>query len=71
MRQTLTMDAEDSGYDERRIRLGLLMMGAVLVLSIVLLIVVSDPLGRFIFAFVAVVCLVQLWRLGRLMRRAQ
>ena len=47
------------------------MMGAVLVLSIVLLIVVSDPLGRFIFAFVAVVCLVQLWRLGRLMRRAQ
>ena len=65
------MDADESGYDERRIRLGLLIMGVVLVLSIVLLIIVSDPLGRFIFAFVAVACLVQLWRLGRLMRRAQ
>jgi hypothetical protein len=65
------MDANERGYDERRIRLGLLMMGVVLVLSIVLVIVVSDPLGRFIFGFVAAVCLVQLWRLGRLMRRAR
>jgi hypothetical protein len=65
------MDGDESGYDERRIRVGLLMMGVVLVLSIVLLIVVNDPLGRFIFAFIAAMCVVQLWRLGRLMRRAQ
>jgi Flp pilus assembly protein TadB len=65
------MDESERGYDERKIRLGLLMMGVALVLAVVLLIVVNDPIGRFIFGFVALACLVQLWRLGRLMRRLQ
>jgi hypothetical protein len=69
------MNADEPGhderYDERRIRAGLLIMGVVLVIAVVLLIVVNDPIGRFIFGFVVLVCLVQLWRLGRLMRRLQ
>jgi hypothetical protein len=43
-------------------------MGGVLAVAIALLLVVSDPVGRFIFGFVALACVVQLWRLGRLMR---
>ena len=71
MRQTLAMNPSEPSYDARRIRAGLLMMGAVLVVAVVLLIIVSDPIGRFIFGFVALICVVQLWRLGRLMRRLE
>ena len=60
--------APGPGYDERKIRAGLLMMGAALVISLVLLFIVNDPVGRFIFGFVALVSVVQLWRFGRLMR---
>ena len=52
-------------FDPQKVRIGLMVMGAVLVLSIALAIFVSDPVGRFVFVFVAVVCLVQLIRVRR------
>jgi hypothetical protein len=57
--------------EPRKIRLGLIIMGAVLAIALALAVAVDDPVGRFIFGFVAVACVVQLWRLGRLMRRSR
>ena len=42
-----------------------MLIGAVAVISIALLIFVNDPLGRFVFGFVAIMSLIQLWRLRR------
>ena len=52
-------------FDPQRVRIGLMLMGAVLVTAIALAIFVSDPVGRFIFIFVAIVSLVQFIRIRR------
>jgi|GEM_PF-4982642 len=41
------------------------MIGAAFAISVGLLIAVDDAVGRFVFAFVALVSVVQLWRLRR------
>ena len=50
-------------FDPQKVRIGLMVMGAVLVISIALAIFVADPIGRFVFIFVAIVCAIQLIRL--------
>jgi hypothetical protein len=67
MGQTVAVDEPE--YDERKVRIGLMLIGAVIAISIALFIVVDDPIGRFIFGFVAIVSAVQLWRLRRGARR--
>jgi hypothetical protein len=56
---------DEPEVDPRKIRAGLMMIGAVIAIALALAIVVSDPIGRFIFLFVAIVSGVQLWRLRR------
>jgi hypothetical protein len=61
----LRHDERVNEIDPRKVRLGMMFMGAVTVIAIVLLIAVDDPVGRFIFGFVAVAGLVQTWRARR------
>jgi hypothetical protein len=56
---------DEPEYDPRKVRIGLTVIGAVIVVSIALFIFVNDPIGRFVFGFVAIVSFVQLWRLRR------
>jgi len=58
-------DGPVNEIDPRRVKFGMMVMGAMTVIAIVLLIAVHDPIGRFIFGFVAVVGLLQTWRARR------
>ena len=58
-------DGRVNEIDPRRVRLGMMLMGAVTVIAIALLIVIDDPVARFIFGFVAVAGLIQTWRARR------
>jgi hypothetical protein len=62
--QTVVMN-EGNELDRRKVRLGMILIGAVTVIAIVLLITIDDPVARFIFAFVAIASLVQTWRARR------
>lgn len=56
---------EGDDIDPRKVRMGMMIIGAVTVIAIVLLIAIDDPVARFVFGFVAVASLVQTWRARR------
>ena len=64
LRQDVQVD-EKPEIDPRRVRTGMMIMGAVTAIALALLIAVNDPVGRFIFGFVAVASLIQTWRARR------
>ena len=64
MRQTHVMNEGDE-INPRKIRVGMMIIGAVTVVSIVLLVAIDDPSARFVFGFVAVASLIQTWRIRR------
>lgn len=64
MRQTRVMDQGEE-INPRKIRIGMMIVGAVTVISIVLLLAIDDPSARFVFGFVAVASLIQTWRIRR------
>ena len=49
----------------RKIRAGMMMVGGMTAIAIALLIVINDTTARFVFGFVAVVGLIQTWRIRR------
>jgi hypothetical protein len=59
---------EPGEFDPRKIRLGMMIIGAVAVIAIVLLIAIDDPVARFVFAFVAIASLIQTWRARQRLR---
>jgi len=61
----LRQDGPVNEIDPRKVRLGMMLMGAVTVIAIALLLVIDDPVARFIFAFVAIGSLIQTWRARR------
>jgi hypothetical protein len=56
---------EGDEVDPRKIRTGMMIIGAVTVIAIILLIAIDDPVARFLFAFVAIASLIQTWRARR------
>jgi membrane protease YdiL (CAAX protease family) len=63
-RQTVPVNEGDE-INPRKIRLGMMMIGAVTVLSLVLTLAIGDPTARIVFAFVFIAGLIQTWRLRR------
>ena len=49
----------------RKIRAGMMMIGAVTAISLGLAIAIDDPTARLVFAFVFVAGMIQTWRLRR------
>ena len=49
----------------RKIRAGMMIIGAVTAIALALAIVIDDPTARFVFTFVFVAGLIQTWRLRR------
>lgn len=66
----MSVDTGDE-IDPRKIRLGMLMIGAVTVLALVLTLAINDPTARIVFAFVFVAGLIQTWRIRRRGRSLQ
>jgi len=56
---------EGDEIDPRKIRAGMMIIGAVTAMSLVLAVAVNDATARFVFGFVFVVGLIQTWRLRR------
>jgi hypothetical protein len=65
------MAAEEEGeISPTRVRIGLGLIMATIVIAIGLFVTVNDPAPRFIFAAIIVIGLFQMWRLFRTMRRS-
>lgn len=66
------MNEGDEGdeIDPRKIRVGMMMVGAMTAIAVALLIVINDPGARFVFAFVAVIGLIQTFRIRRRLRHS-
>jgi hypothetical protein len=56
---------EGEEINPRKIRAGMMMIGAVTVVALVLFLAINDPTARIVFAFVFVAGLIQTWRLRR------
>jgi hypothetical protein len=62
---------EGDEINPRKIRTGMMIVGGMTAVAIALLIVISDTTARFVFGFVAIVGLVQTWRIRRRWRSLQ
>ena len=56
--------------DPRKVRIGMGIIGVILVAAVVLFFVADDNVGRAIFFAVAVACVVRMWLLVRWVRRS-
>ena len=62
---------EGDQIDPRKIRTGMMIVGAMTAVAIALLIVLNDVTARVVFGFVAIVGLIQTWRIRRRWRSLQ
>lgn len=69
-RQTVRVSQGDE-INPRKIRAGMMMIGAVTVLALVLALAINDPTARIVFAFVFIAGLIQTWRIRRQGRSLQ
>ena len=63
------MSDVDPQLDRRKVRIGLLMVTAVVVVALVLVAVIDDPFGRAVMVGVALVAIVRAFLLTRSLRR--
>lgn len=61
-------DAEAPQVNRRKVRVGLAIIGLVLVVSLVLVAVVTDPVGRALMFAIALTALVRAYLLARSLR---
>ncbi|MFL6204596.1 MAG: hypothetical protein ACJ739_04525 [Acidimicrobiales bacterium] len=63
------MSDPDAQLDPRRVRIGLIMISAVVVVAVVLIAVIDDPFGRAIMVGVAAVAIIRAFLLSRSLRK--
>jgi hypothetical protein len=61
-------DAEDPQVDRRKVRMGLALIGLVLVVSLVMVAVVEAPAGKALMVAIALTALVRAYLLARSLR---
>jgi hypothetical protein len=62
-------DDEEGEISPTRVRVGLAIVAAVIVVSIGVIITVDEPAARFLFGAIIVIGLFQTWRIFRAQRR--
>lgn len=63
------MDAPDPQLDPRKVRAGLALVVLVMVVSVVLLLISDDPLGKAVMVAVALIAVVRAFLLTRSLRK--
>ena len=71
MADSFVMSDATPAVNQKKIRIGLAIITAIFVASLIMVVVVGDPIGKAVFAAVGLVCVVRMVLLVRWLRRGR